>query len=318
MLINVDFTLDSTAVNSAITGGSYDTIRVYESDTYTGSYVLSGTVDLVYGKTEYVYIAYGAALTNWYKISYYNSSTTAESVQSDPIQGTELDFGYDDVTYPVEYPLTSSEKTIVNRVRDILGDRPVLKRDFYDGSTYSSSLGTTTGDNDAYSRVSSDGYVYELEDRGWPLSITVAGTGFITLDNPIAQDYRYLVFSGSESVLTVTGTLEVYYLQFRFSDREIIEAYDRIDYIPGSAKVPTDSIPVSWYYLYARIKLLEKEFQYDAVKSATIADGDTRFSNERALGIRQDELDAKRKQLDDEIEEFIGSLMYSLEGVRID
>ena len=146
----------------------------------------------------------------------------------------------------------------------------------------------------------------------------MAGTEYITLTNPVVQNYQYLVFSGSESVLTVTGTLDVYYLQFRFSDKEIINAYDRVDYIPGTSRIDSDEIPTSWYYLYSGIKLIEKEFQYDAVKAATIGDGDTRFSNERALAVRQAELEAKRKQLEDEIEGYVSNLMHGVDGVRVD
>jgi hypothetical protein len=74
---------------------AFDQVKVYRSDTETGTYAeitgLGTRVDLVTGTVLYEYID-GTAPDNtyWYKTAYFNSSTTAESTKSDPIQGTDL------------------------------------------------------------------------------------------------------------------------------------------------------------------------------------------------------------------------------------
>jgi hypothetical protein len=220
------------------------------------------------------------------------------------------------MAYPTETTLTTEETTIVNRIRDEVGDYKVSKRDYYDGTHYSTSLGTTTGDNDSYARVSSNEKTYQLEEKGWPTSITINSVEYTALTNPTIRNYRYLNFSAA--VLTVTGTIDVYYDTFRFSDDEILDAYDRIDHIPGTHSIPFADIPVYWYYEYSAIVLLQGEFQYDVTKSANVTDGDTRFDNQNSLATRQKELDARRKRLDDEIKDMIVYLSHNLSGVRVD
>lgn len=78
---------------------SYDQIKVYRSDSINGIYALIATVNIDQttiadnspGYT--LYIDSTGASTHWYKVSYYNSSSTTESDQSDSFQGdtTELD-----------------------------------------------------------------------------------------------------------------------------------------------------------------------------------------------------------------------------------
>lgn len=65
-----------------ITSG-YDQWKIYRSSSQTGTYSLVATQDT----TDLSYYDNSGTSTSWYKISYYNSSTTDESGQSDPIQG---------------------------------------------------------------------------------------------------------------------------------------------------------------------------------------------------------------------------------------
>ena len=155
-----------------------------------------------------------------------------------------------------------------------------------------------------------------LEEKGWPLAVTVAGTQYSSLLDPVVNGHQYLTFSGS--ILTITGTLDVYYKAFRFSDVEIIDSYDRIDYIPGTSNILVTDIPDSLYYLYTSIKLLEGEFQYDAVKSARVDDGDTAFDNQSALSVRQRQLETLKQRLKEEIDNIKFSSTYNIDGVRLD
>jgi hypothetical protein len=78
---------------------SYNQIRVYRSDSKTGTYVLITTVDvdqttITDNSPGYsVYKDPTGTSSNWYKVSYYNSSSSTESDTSDAFQGetTELD-----------------------------------------------------------------------------------------------------------------------------------------------------------------------------------------------------------------------------------
>ena len=72
----------------------FDQVKVYRSDTETGVYAeITGVgtrVDLVADQTQYEYIDTTAPSADyWYKTSYYNSGTFAESALSFPIQGTD-------------------------------------------------------------------------------------------------------------------------------------------------------------------------------------------------------------------------------------
>lgn len=312
MAINIE--IEVIDVNTII--ATYDLINIYRASSYSGTYSLIGSTSLVYNKTLYVYTDLNGLETGFYKVSYYNSSTLVESTQSAAIQGFYVDYGYNPVTYPPELSLTHDELDIVNRVRDELGDTRMVKRDYYDGTSYNASLGTTLGDNDSWAKVSSDKKTYEMEDRGWPLSILVNGTTYSGSTQPRVQGYSYLMFDSPSAIFTVTGTFSIYYNTFRFSDKEILNAYDRIDYIPGTAGITT--IPISWFYLFASIKLLEGEFQADANEAASIADGDTRYSNEAAIAARQKELADLRKRLLKEIEDYKFDLSYNIDGVRVD
>lgn len=64
-------------------GSGYDQWKVYRSSSQSGTYTLQTTQDI----TDLTYYDNDGTSSSWYKISYYNSSTTDESGQSDAIQG---------------------------------------------------------------------------------------------------------------------------------------------------------------------------------------------------------------------------------------
>jgi len=65
----------------------YDVVRVYRATSETGSYSVIDTVTLLPAIEEYTYLDTTGTSTNWYKLSYYNTSSAQESSLSGPFRG---------------------------------------------------------------------------------------------------------------------------------------------------------------------------------------------------------------------------------------
>ena len=66
----------------------YNQIKVYTSDSQTGTYSLLATIDIDADEEYTLYDDTTGTSSTWYKIKYYNSTSTFLSDYSDPIQGT--------------------------------------------------------------------------------------------------------------------------------------------------------------------------------------------------------------------------------------
>lgn len=81
----------SHSTDTSMTKIGYDKVRFYSAPTKTGSYSLLATVNM---RVDYPdgtpYNDTVGTSTTWYKITYYNSTTTAESSFSDSWQGTGI------------------------------------------------------------------------------------------------------------------------------------------------------------------------------------------------------------------------------------
>lgn len=68
----------------------FDQVKFYRATSETGTYSLVSTQDMDVDNENLttVYDDSSGTATNWYKISFYNSQSTLESAQSDPMQGT--------------------------------------------------------------------------------------------------------------------------------------------------------------------------------------------------------------------------------------
>jgi len=66
----------------------YNQVKVYSSTTETGTYSLLATVDLDVDQKQTVYDDTAGTTTTWYKVKYYNETTTTLSSYSDAVLGT--------------------------------------------------------------------------------------------------------------------------------------------------------------------------------------------------------------------------------------
>jgi len=203
--------------SGAIASG-YDSIKVYRSAYDDGSF-LEITTDITRPVLSAAQIYYNfedtsGTSSSWYKTSYYSSSSLIESSLSVATKGIEVELEHVDITYPEEISLTSTDYYNVGRIRHYIGDNKKIVRDYVSSSC-------TSG----YQNVSADGYTYQLENRGWPLRVEKDGTAYASSSNPYITDYKFLTFSGT-TISTVSGVVDVWYENFRHSDREILKVFN--------------------------------------------------------------------------------------------
>ncbi len=278
----------------------YDVIRIYRSDTRDGAYTVIGTVTLVAGVSDYVYTDSDGTPDNWYKSTYYNTSNSNESSFSNAVRGTTAIFH--DVTYPPEYVFDTAEQLITRRIRRYIGDLKGLGRAYIDQET-----------GEDCSNILEDNRTLDMVDKMWPVYVVVDGQEFTTLTDPVVQGYQYLTFSGTLVSGTQTKLIEVWYHTFKFSDREVYEAY-------GDAMIPAGltatSVTQDHLILQAAIDMLENMAQEDSVDDgAVIRDDQTLYDPSPGLLEREKAIKRLRKMLDDLIIQY---RFYGLEGVLID
>ncbi len=95
--------------------------------------------------------------------------------------------GFTGATYPREQDYSTTASGYIDKIRIYLGDMKQIRRDYVDGCT---------------SNVMGDNFTYVLEDKGWPLKVSLTSASgtieFTTTSNPIVQGYKYIVFSSSQ------------------------------------------------------------------------------------------------------------------------
>src|SRR3990167_4798382 len=196
-------------VDTPITYIKYNQVRFYRATSKTGTYTLQTTVNMEVDQLFTEWDDTSGSITNWYKIAYYNSTTSLAGAQSDPVKGT----GYADNTLRMIlnkiYKIGNdpdrkiiSEAEMVDFVNDAyrLGiDRMVnVDRKFYMKSAYvdiTNSYNTGTIDTtDSSASVTGTSTVWST---GW------SNKKIIFND----EGYPYEIFSfGSSTTLTLTRT----------------------------------------------------------------------------------------------------------------
>lgn len=275
-------------------------IRLYTSTSEEGTYTYLDDVLLVAGQSVYYYSHVDGTEDTWYKSSYYNTSTDLESSLSDAVQGVTAEL-YHYPTYPEEIDFTTSELTVIRKIRRYIGDFKGLGRSYLSGDSFCVAL---QGDNKTI----------DLDDNGWPVYVLVNSTEKTTSDDPVVQGYQYLTFSGTLDA--DSDTVDIWYYTFKFSDRQIYEAYSDAIIPPfvSSACVTDDHLT-----LQAAIDLLENLTSGDLVDDgASIRDDNTSYDPTPGLLERDRLINRLRKQLDALIAECVKSGMLGLEGVLID
>lgn len=288
----------------------YNTIRIYTSDAKEGVYTLLDTISLQPHVSTYEYLHLEGTDDTWYKSSYYNTSTGAESSLSDPTHGSAPSL-FHNITYPVEYEFDADEEIIIRKIRRLIGDNKELELLVIDKESICDS-------DVSCNHVLSDGKTVNLDERGWPVYISLGALEFTSLTDPVVNGYQYLTFSGTLSTLSsgCQHDLTIWYYSFNFSDREIYEAYGDAMIPPN---VPSNCVTQDHLILQASIDLLENLIKQEAMTDgASIRDDQTAYDPSPGLRERSALVDRLRKQLDALIKESIRSCMLGLEGVLLD
>ncbi len=302
-----------TVADTAAVATIFNELLVYNATSVNGPFVLFDTISLT-GATSYVSSDLTSTPSTYYKAQYSHSVSMVTSVFSDPAQETgnfsEYSVPESTATYPPEIALSAQDREIVESIRVTIGDLGLIERDFYDSSDSNSQFACA-------SQISSDKCTWELiEFKGWPQRVKLDGTDKTSLQDPQVLGYRYLTFSGGTSC--ITGTLDVFYNSFRFSDREILLAYDRANNLLVSCGLDATQITTEMLIMQASVLLLEGELREAQQKAVMIRDGDTTYDNSRTIMARTEDLNDLKNKIRELIECARFSASYGLEGVRVD
>ena len=311
-MITLTFTVDSISVVIQV----YDQIQVQRSVTEDGTFVTVsgvGPVTLSAGVTSYTLTDIEGTSTDWYRSRYYSTITGYYSEWSEPVLGDTDELFYNPL-YPDEVEYGTSQQLVIDRIRRLIGDPKRVRR---------------IHGEDALAYVHTDGKTIELPDYGWPVTVIMGGVSHTSLTNPSVDGYKYLRFndyigdicnvevtySGCENPIekTVEEGLDIFYYNFRNSDRQIYETYDAT---PAPPPLTSTSATAEVYMLAAAIDILSQELWEDLTEDgAEIRDEGTTYNPEVGLQERRKLLDGLKKKLDD----LVDSLRFiEISGVLID
>jgi len=320
-MISLTFNIDNVSTVLSV----FDTIQIRR---YTGTGIPSTPIDLVdytivsgidnisniqptsevklvSGYTQYYFTDPDGTAEDWYISRYFNSTTSGASAWTDPILGEPGDLYYDPV-YPPEVSYGSADQAIIDRIRTLIGDIVGLSREY----------GT-----EAEGNIMPDGKTYVLEEKGWPVSINMNGVQYTETSNPSINGYRYLKFDDfiDKPVTVVSGSrvyqkgVDIWYYTFRWSDREIMDAFNRTSPPPPLNDINTSTeiqILACAYDL-----LFSETWEYINEDGSTIKDDSTTYDPSPGIEARADMLDKLKKRLDDAVK---ANRLLGLFGVRID
>lgn len=291
----------------------FDQLLVMRADGASGPYSTIATLSLT-GASTYQYLDTGTNPGKYYKAQFYNSGSMVSSVFSEVTQETGIFSEYtvptSTASYPPEVGLSEQDREIVESIRVTLGDFGTIERDYYDSSDPNSAFACS-------SHISADKKTWELSEfKGWPQRVIINGVEKVSINDPQVLGYRFLTFTGTTAC--ITGTLDIFYIHFRFSDREILLAYDRARNLLVTCGLPENLITTEMLIMQAAILLLEGECR-DCVSGAIeVRDGDTSYSNTRSIEARTADLEDLKRKIRELIECARYTASYDLEGVRLE
>ena len=291
----------------------FDQLLFWRADSANGPFTIIWTSTLD-GSGSYNFLDTDTAPGKYYKVQYYNSGTLVSSVFSELGQETGVFSEYtvptSTASYPPEIALSEQDREIVESIRITLGDLGTIERDFYDSTDANSQFACSA-------QISSDRRTWELSEfKGWPQTVIVNGITKTSITDPQVIGYRFLTFSGVAA--TITGSLDIFYNHFRFPDREILLAYDRARNLLVACGLSAGQITTEMLIMQAAILLLEGEVRDIATGAIEIRDGDTSFSNTRAVQARTEDLADLKQKIKDLVNCARYGASYSLEGVRVE
>jgi len=283
----------------------YSYIRIYRSDAEVGTYTHLAFTALLPGQSEYIYDDITGTPDYWYKSSYYYDETT-ESALSDPAHGTNPTL-YIGATYPNEIDFDTDQSIIIRKIRRYIGDFKGLSRIYLEDC-----------EDESCNYIHDDGKTLELDEKGWPVYISLNAVDKTSLTDPTVQGYKYLTFSGTlmDGTQCMYDTINVWYYTFKYSDREVYEAYGDTMVPPN---VPTDSVTQDHLVLQASIDLLVNMTSEDMTEDgASIRDDQSLYDPSPGLRERDKTIGRLQKMLDALINETIRNDVIAQTGILID
>jgi len=257
----------------------YSHIRIYTSDSESGTYTYLDDVLLVADQSTYYYNHTAGTANTWYKVSYYNMTTEAESSLSDAVNG-EYPVLYHTATYPEEYEFTATEKILIRKIRRYIGDLKGLDKMYMSSS-----------DSEFCSSIQNDGKTIEF-GKGWPVYISLNGVEKTSSSDPVIQGYMWASFSGT--IGDDNYPISMWYYTFKFSDVEIYRAYDDAQMPPY---ITSSNVNVDMMILQASIDLLESMWAEDSVEDgADLRDDQSLYSPRPGLSERSKIIDNLKKR----------------------
>lgn len=307
----VNGTLTISAPSNAAVGTIFDKIRIFRATGASGPY--SMIVELDYASPA-TYCDLTSTPQLYYKAQYYNSTTMISSVFSEVAQETGIFSEYTvpetTATYPPQIALSDDDREIVESIRITLGDSGIIERDLYNASDPQSNAACAA-------QIDPAGCTWEMSEwKGWPQKVLLNGIEKTDINDPQVIGYRFLSFSGTSPC--ITGSLDVYYNSFRFSDREILMAYDRSRNLLVTCGLTEDRITTEMRIMQASILLLEGEIREVSQGAFKIVDGDTTYDNSAMIRSRTEDLSDLKRKIDYLIECARYQAAYDITGCRVD
>ena len=288
------------------TGVPSSTIDLGEYTTISGTDIINdrsnvSDIELVSPYTQYYYNDPDGVSSDWYIFRYYRDTDGSASAWADPILGEPHDIYYNPL-FQREIEFGSADQLVIDRIRLLIGDPVDLRREYGE---------------EAASSIHPDLKTYEMDEKGWPASVNMAGVQYQDATNPSVNGYRFLRFNEDISVTTWSGCQEygvdLWYYTFRHSDREIMYAYDNC---PPPTGLTETTANAEAYMLKTAYELLYSEFWEDTGEDgAVIRDEGTLYDPSPGLDNRRQLLEALKKRLDDLVKSLV---LTGIEGVLID
>jgi len=303
-MIKLSFVVDNISTVLLV----YNQIRIQSGPAESGPFTTTsglGPINLMSGQSDYSVIDVNGTASTWYISQYYSTSTSSESSWSDPVLGDTGDLFYNPL-YPDEVVYGTAQKLVIDRIRLLVGDPINLNREYGE---------------EAASSIHSDGKTYEFDETGWPVSIFMNGQSYNNTTNPTVNGYRYLIFDEFIDVTSVvcSGTrtveygVDIYYYTFRWSDRQIYEAYNTCPAPPGLTTLTANA---ESYMLYTALTLLGSENLHDAIEDGVdVSDEGSRYSPQPGFDFRKALIDDLNKKLDAVVKSLI---LGGVTGIRLD
>ena len=208
-----------------------------------------------------------------------------------------------DTTYPSEITPTAAEADIILEIRNLIGDLPKLEYDSFVDTGFSN-------------KVLRSGTTYKFSgEKAWPLKITASGVDFTTSSDPTVNNYQFLIFSGSP---LLSADFEMFYQTFKFSDQEILNAYDESLTLLANRSIPTALLTQGLCVVQAAITLLDGFLNSSQGDFVRVRDGRTEYDSTFALIPITTKLGQLRKQLDDMLLQTRHHISLNMEGIRLE